>query len=344
MLEIVIGILLLCLLTYTIFAGADLGTGILEIFTSKRDDNKQYCLSTHALKPVWEINHIWLGLAVIIIFIVFPKAFYKIFTTFALPVLFMFFGLFVRGFAFSLKSLPKYVNNGTINKLFDYSSLWSTFWMGNFIGALIQGNAMDTPESFYQGFIAPWLGLFPILTGLFLIALYAFLAAIFLHTETENELLQSILKRRAINANIFAIVIGGVIFIHAFFLNEGITFYFLQSRLSLLAFCLANILLIPGYIFLKHNNKFVMQTLASTQILLILIGLFGAQFPIIFQTNLDNQPKTYTFYNTIAENTSMTALLAIVVMALLVTLPTYYYLYKVYRKKLDNLFQGNECS
>ena len=39
MLEIVIGILLLCLVTYTIFAGADLGTGILEIFISKKDDN-----------------------------------------------------------------------------------------------------------------------------------------------------------------------------------------------------------------------------------------------------------------------------------------------------------------
>lgn len=344
MLEIVIGILLLCLVTYTIFAGADLGAGILEIFSSKKDDNKQKCLSIHALKPVWEINHIWLGLAVIIIFLVFPKAFYKIFTTFALPVLFMFTGLFIRGFAFSLKSLPKYAHHPTINKIFDYSSVWSTFWMGNFVGAIIQGRVSDHPQGFYEGFVAPWLGLFPVLTGLFLIALFAFLAAVFLHTETDDQLLQSILKRRAINANIVAIVVGGIIFINAFFMTEGMTFYFLQSSLSLLSFSVATLLLLPSYYFLKSNRKFLMRALASLQILLILLGLFGAQFPIIFQTNLDRTPKTYTFYNTIAENTGLTTMLAVVVLALLMTIPTYYYLYKIYKRKLSDLYQGNKCN
>ena len=75
--------------------------------------------------------------------------------------------------------------------------------------------------------------------------------------------------------------------------------------------------------------------MASTQILLILLGLFGAQFPIIFQTNLDNVPKTYTFYNTIAANTNLSTMLAIVIIALLITIPSYFYLYKIYKQKLS---------
>lgn len=337
MLEVVIGILLLCIVTYTIFAGADLGTGILEIFTSKKDETKQESLSIIALKPVWEINHIWLGLAVIIIFIVFPKAFSQIFTTFALPILFLFVGLFVRGFSFSLKTLPKYNHDKKIISLFDYSSLWSTFWLGNFAGALIQGKVTQNPDGFYESFISPWLSLFPILTGLFLIALFAFIAAVFLHTETNDKLLQSILKKRAINANIVAIVIGTIIFINAFFISEGITFYFLQNTLSLASFTVATLLLIPSYMVLDSNKKFLMKALASTQIFLILLGLFGAQFPIIFQTNLDRTPKTYTFYNTIAQSTSTSTMLAVVAIALIITVPTYFYLYKIYKSKIVTL-------
>ena len=40
--------------------------------------------------------------------------------------------------------------------------------MGNFLGALI------------QGYVSPWVSLIPALTGLFLIGLFAFVAAIFL--------------------------------------------------------------------------------------------------------------------------------------------------------------------
>jgi cytochrome d ubiquinol oxidase subunit II len=194
MLEVIIAILLLSIFTYTILAGADLGTGILEIFISKREDNKQALLSINAIKPVWEINHIWIGLIVIILFTVFPKAFYQIFTIFALPMLFIFFGLFMRALAFTLKTEAKNSENKLIKNLFDYSSLWSTFWMGNFVGALIQGKITYAPSGFIQGFVSPWFSLFPALTGLFLIGLFAFIAAIFLHTETDDELLQSILK------------------------------------------------------------------------------------------------------------------------------------------------------
>ena len=73
MLEVIIAILLLSIVTYTILAGADLGTGILEIFISKREDNKQALMLINAIKPVWEISHIWIGLIVIILFTVFLK-------------------------------------------------------------------------------------------------------------------------------------------------------------------------------------------------------------------------------------------------------------------------------
>jgi cytochrome d ubiquinol oxidase subunit II len=336
MLEILISILLLSIVTYTILAGADLGTGILEIFTSKHDDHKQSLLSLKALKPVWEVNHIWIGLIVIILFTVFPRAFFQIFTIFALPVFFIFSGLFIRAIAFTLKTEAKYSNISLIVKCFDYSSLWITFWMGNLVGALVQGKMTYAPSGFIQGFVSPWFSLFPALTGLFLIGLFAYIAAIFLHTETEDKLLKSILRKRAINANIFSFIIGGILLITGFLDKDGITFYFLQSTTSLISLLFATFLLVPSYFLLKTKKKFLMRAIASVQILTILTGLFGTQFPIIFQTNLDRMPKTFTFYNTISNNSSFLSSYIIVALAVFTIIPTYLYLFKIYKKKSVN--------
>jgi cytochrome bd ubiquinol oxidase subunit II len=334
MLEIIIAVLFISLLCYAILGGADLGSGIINWLSYKNKIDSQQSATLKAIKPVWEMNHLWPLISSIILFIIFPRAFYTLFTAFALPILFICLGLMVRAFALTSGNWAKFTTHPTIERLFEYASLWTSFWLGNLIGALIQGNLSDAPQTFYISFIGPWLGIFPILTGLFVCALYTYLAAIFLHTETKEHELLKFLKKQAIFANTVAIAIGGMIFIYAFKQTDGITFYFLQSPLSLSAFALATILLIPSYLLLQHNKKLVLRFIASMQMFLILLGLFGAQFPIITQTNLDQQVRLITFYNSLAPNTDIMFLFIMFIISTILIIPSLVYFYQVQKKKL----------
>jgi cytochrome bd ubiquinol oxidase subunit II len=75
---IVIIYLWLSLLFYLIFGGADFGAGIIEMFTSKRNRQRTRQTLYHAIGPIWEANHMWLIIAVVILFVGFPRIYSEI--------------------------------------------------------------------------------------------------------------------------------------------------------------------------------------------------------------------------------------------------------------------------
>ena len=87
------------ILLYCLFAGADFGAGILEAFLGAHRRQEQRAVITHAMGPVWEANHVWLILAVVILFTGFPKAYSALSITFHIPLTVMLIGI-VLGPAF----------------------------------------------------------------------------------------------------------------------------------------------------------------------------------------------------------------------------------------------------
>ena len=71
MVEFVMLILGVALFLYTVLGGADFGAGIIEIFTG----NKGVHTISRAIAPVWEANHVWLILVIVVVFNGFPKVF-----------------------------------------------------------------------------------------------------------------------------------------------------------------------------------------------------------------------------------------------------------------------------
>ena len=71
MLTLIIIILGGCFLLYTLLGGADFGAGIIETFAGKREE----ITISKAIAPVWEANHVWLILAVVILFTGFPQVY-----------------------------------------------------------------------------------------------------------------------------------------------------------------------------------------------------------------------------------------------------------------------------
>jgi cytochrome d ubiquinol oxidase subunit II len=65
---------------------------------------RQRELIAHAIGPIWEADHVWLILVVVIMFTGFPAAFAAIMTSLHVPLTLMLVGIVLRGSAFSFRT------------------------------------------------------------------------------------------------------------------------------------------------------------------------------------------------------------------------------------------------
>ena len=74
------GIILVSLTAYVLFGGADFGGGVWDLLASGPRRTEQRQLISQAIAPVWEANHVWLILAIVLLFTCFPVAFARMAT------------------------------------------------------------------------------------------------------------------------------------------------------------------------------------------------------------------------------------------------------------------------
>src|SRR5450755_2566114 len=98
--HVVAGFLLLALIFYAITGGADLGGGMWDLLATGQRAKEQRRAIARAIGPIWEANHVWLILAVVILFTAFPWAFAGMMTALNIPITMMLVGVIFRGCAF----------------------------------------------------------------------------------------------------------------------------------------------------------------------------------------------------------------------------------------------------
>src|SRR5690606_10270236 len=197
MLEVVIIFLGLSLLLYVLFGGADFGGGIIELFYRRRLKQAQKDVIARAIAPVWEANHMWLIIVVVILFVGFPLVYTTMLTYLHLPILALLVGITIRGTAFTFKHYDAIKDKSQLyyDVLFKFSSLWTSFFLGVTAGALVLGWIKPEYTSFPEGFISPWMNLFCISVGIFTCCIFAFLAAVYLVGESGEDESRVIFKR-----------------------------------------------------------------------------------------------------------------------------------------------------
>src|SRR5450631_4541526 len=104
MVYVVIIYLWTALLLYLLLGGADFGAGIIELFTSDKNKNKTTLTMVRTLGPIWEANHMWLIIVIVILFTGFPEIYSTISTYLDIPLLIILFGVFLRGTAFAFRN------------------------------------------------------------------------------------------------------------------------------------------------------------------------------------------------------------------------------------------------
>src|SRR5213079_2749803 len=102
--EIVAGIMVLALNAYVLMGGADFGGGVWDLLAIGPRREAQRALISDSLAPIWEANHVWLIVVVVMLFTGFPAAFGTLGTVLHIPISLMLIGIVLRGSAFVFRS------------------------------------------------------------------------------------------------------------------------------------------------------------------------------------------------------------------------------------------------
>lgn len=330
MTEILIFFLGVSLFLYVLLGGADFGAGIVELVTGR----KSVRTISKAIAPIWEANHIWIILAVVILFNGFPKVYTSISTYLHIPLLLALIGIIIRGTSFTFRyyDIPEKKINDYYSKFFRYSSVLTPFFFGIVLGALISDRIPATPEiSFYKAYIYPWLSFFSIATGLFVTILFGWLASVFVIGETIDNKNDKQKYLRTTYLFFSLLVFSGVlVFVTAQLSSIDLFNKFWHSHISLACLILATVLVPIIWYYTRRSNIVIMRLLAGVITICILLGWFGIQFPVM--VNISNGPDL-TVWNSIAPHTTIKYLVYALIVGILIIFPAIGYLYKVFKFK-----------
>jgi cytochrome bd ubiquinol oxidase subunit II len=333
LLESIIFFLGVSLLFYCLFAGADFGAGIIEAFLSRKHKVHQQEIINKAIGPVWEANHVWLILALVILFVGFPKAYSTLSITFHIPLTIMLVGIILRGCAFTFRHYDVIVDASQkyYTAIFIFSSFLTPFMLGTIAGALLLGRTPDMQNGFAVAFLNPWLNLFSLSVGLFTCVLFAFLAAVYLIGETKDESIRKLFIRNAFIANVAAIVSGIFVFIAAEISNLEIARFFSNHIIGIASVFAATFLLLPLWTVIRKRHLQWARFLAAAQVGFILLGWFGLQAPMIVMS----PQGPVSFYNSAAPEPTLRLLLYALLAGSAIIFPSLFYLLKVFKSNLE---------
>src|SRR5689334_12972730 len=135
------GTVLVALTAYALLGGADFGGGVWDLFAAGPRRDRQRALIAHAIGPIWEANHVWLILAIVLLFTCFPPAFALLGTVLHLPLTLMLAGIVLRGSAFAFRSFDteRARAQQQWGRLFAVASLITPIVLGVAIGAVATG-------------------------------------------------------------------------------------------------------------------------------------------------------------------------------------------------------------
>jgi cytochrome d ubiquinol oxidase subunit II len=312
--HVLAGIILIALTAYVLFGGADFGGGVWDLLADGPRKTRQRELIAHAIGPVWEANHVWLILAMVLLFTCFPRAFARIAIALHVPLTLMLIGIVLRGSAFVLRVY------GGGGRTFAIASLVTPVLLGMCVGAVASGAigiAGGIPAgSFYAVYMAPWLTSFSIAVGLFTLSCFAFLAAVYLTLETRDTELQADFRQRALVSGAWVLMMAGIA------LAVAPHRHVVDHRLSVLT----GVAALTAFGALWQRRFQLARIAAAAQVALILWGWGLAQFPYMLPPGLS-----------IAEAAAPRATLRLVLIALvvgaIVLFPSLYYLFKIFKSK-----------
>ena len=208
--ELVLALFVLAaLVIYALTGGADYGGGLWDLLATGPRAQRQREVIEHAIAPIWEANHVWLILVVVVLFTAFPPAFAVMMTALHVPITLVLLGVVLRGSTFAFR---KYDPGGhrRWGTIFGVASLATPLFLGITLGGLASGEVRVADGRVTTGFFAGWTRPFALACGASALGLFAFLAAVYLTVDAEGESdVQEDFRRRALVSGVAVALLWG---------------------------------------------------------------------------------------------------------------------------------------
>lgn len=321
------GAIAVALTAYVLLGGADFGGGVWDLLAAGPRRDAQRELVAHAIGPIWEANHVWLIVVIVLLFTCFPPAFAELSIRLHIPLAGMLVGIVLRGSAFAFRA---YGRHGDLEQqrwglTFATASVVTPVLLGICMGAIASGALVPAPEArFAERFLHPWLHPFAFALGFFALVLFAFLAAVYLTLEARDEALREDFRVRALGAAlaVFIAAFSVLVLSHgaAPLVRHGLTSSPWAVPLHLLTAAAA----ITAIAALWTRRYRVARVAAAAQVSLILWGWILAQYPYLL-------PPAYTIADSAAPPATLRLVLITLGIGALVLLPSLYYLFRVFK-------------
>lgn len=208
--EVLLGVIGVAVIAYVLTGGADFGGGVWDLLAAGPRAREQRSLVEHAIAPIWEANHIWMIVVVVLLFTGFPEAFAVVAVALHVPITLALVGMVLRGAAFTFRGygLPAPPERARWGHVFAWASALTPACLGLTLGGISSGAIRVVDGRVTTGFFAGWTTPFALCVGLFSVVLFALLAAVYLTLDADDgSALQDDFRRRAIGAELVA---GGV--------------------------------------------------------------------------------------------------------------------------------------
>jgi len=314
------------LILYVLMGGADFGGGVWDLLATGPRKGAQRDLIERAIGPIWETNHVWLILCVVLLFGAFPRAFAALSVGLHIPLTLLLVGIVFRGSAFTFRSYdtPQGRPRRRWGYLFSIASVLSPVLLGMVVGTVASGGVRVTEGEVTSGHFT-WLSPFPALVGLFALALFALLAATYLAYEAETPQLRDDFRLRAL---VSGVAVGGLAL--ATFLLSAREAPLIRAGLTARPWTWPLHLATGGAaltaFFALGSRRFALARLAvGAQAALILLGWAASQYPFLLVPD-------FTLKNAAANPRTLTLLLGAVGVGALLLFPCLLILFTVFKR------------
>jgi cytochrome d ubiquinol oxidase subunit II len=319
-------VILGALIFYLLFGGADFGGGVWHLIATGPRAHRQRGLIAQAIAPIWEANHVWLILVVVVLFTGFPPAFATLSTRLHAPLLALLLAIVARGSAFAFRSAAgeRARERRGWSAVFIAGSFAAPVLLGMIVAVVAGGRVSAPARLSWRG---PWLAPFAIATGLFTLALCAFLAAVYLTVEAEEDrALADDFRRRAF----FSGLACGGLALATFLLSadgaprvfEGLS----VRRWSWPLHGLTALFAMSALIAIIARRYRLARGLAAAQVALVVLGWGASQYPYLMMPDL-------TLWSASAPRQTQTLLLIALGAGALVLFPSLRLLFRIFKSR-----------
>jgi cytochrome d ubiquinol oxidase subunit II len=319
-------VLLLGLVMYAVFGGADFGGGIWTALARGPRAREQRESLFHAIGPVWETNHVWLIFVVVVLFTAFPKGFAVLFTALLAPLVIALIGINLRGAAFAFRHFGRETGRDVplIARTFEIASVLTPLALGVAVAATATGRI--TAQGAGGGGTHLWLTPFSVVGGVTGMAICAYLAPIYMTVRTSGALQEDFRRSGMIAAFVLGLLTAAEI---PLALTDAPLFA--DRLLGGRAVIFVVLAVVSGSVtelLLWRRRYLAGQIGAAATVALTIAGFGAAMFPDLLAGQLSLSAAA-------APRATLTAFFTVLPFGVIVLVPALFFLYRVFSGQPD---------